>query len=117
MVETLENRQKCIRNLLTIINNYKADGVDLDWEYPGQRGGAAADKVGISLQQTIYFADFQTANLIINIFFLQRFQENFIKFIKELQEEFKPRGLLLTAAVGGPAHNIPVSYDVPKMTM
>lgn len=33
-----ESRQKFARSCLNLLKNYALDGIDLDWEYPGQRG-------------------------------------------------------------------------------
>lgn len=34
-----------VNSALNWVRTYGFDGLDLDWEYPAQRGGAAADKV------------------------------------------------------------------------
>ncbi|PIL37075.1 hypothetical protein GSI_00767 [Ganoderma sinense ZZ0214-1] len=37
-VATSENRAVLANNLLTLYRQYNLDGIDIDWEYPGQRG-------------------------------------------------------------------------------
>ncbi|KAJ8928194.1 hypothetical protein NQ314_019257 [Rhamnusium bicolor] len=41
-------RANFIQSALNLVQTYKFDGFDLDWEYPGQRGGAAADIVSVA---------------------------------------------------------------------
>ena len=42
-------------------------------------------------------------------------KENFAALVRELSEEFKPRGLLLTAAVSPAKKVIDHGYDVPEL--
>ena len=42
-------------------------------------------------------------------------KENFVALVRELSEEFKPRGLLLTAAVSPAKKVIDHGYDVPEL--
>jgi len=70
---------------LNFIKKHKFDGLDLDWEYPGKRGGSAEDK------------------------------ENFIRLIQDLRKVFKPQGLMLTAAIGAAPDTIDAAYDIERM--
>jgi chitinase len=38
-------RAAFVNNIVNFVAKHGFDGFDLDWEYPAQRGGAAADKV------------------------------------------------------------------------
>ncbi|WAR21506.1 CHIA-like protein [Mya arenaria] len=81
-----KRRNFAVKAVETLVR-WNFDGLDLDWEYPARRGGAAADK------------------------------ENFILWIKDILVEFnkhQPR-LLLTAAVAAGKENIDNAYDIPEM--
>lgn len=60
--------------------------MDLDWEYPGQRGGAASDK------------------------------EAYTELIKTLRAEFDKHGYLLTAAVAVAEFSMVQSYDAKALS-
>ncbi|XP_063538160.1 acidic mammalian chitinase-like [Cydia strobilella] len=78
-------RAKLVSNLYNYIDSHGFDGLDADWEYPGQRGGADTDK------------------------------EKFVTLIKELKEAFAAKSYLLTAAVAVTQSNIDLSYDVTEL--
>jgi len=80
-----EKRASFIASAVIFLKKYNFDGLDLDWEYPGKRGGKPEDK------------------------------ENFIHLVKELKEAFTPENLLLTTAIGAAPDTIDVAYDVPNM--
>lgn len=82
-----ELRKTFIKTTINFLNRFNLDGVDLDWEYPCQRGGSSVDK------------------------------KNFATLLKEFREnaEFKSKGYLLTAAVGATKDKIEKSYDVPAL--
>ncbi|KAJ8681991.1 hypothetical protein QAD02_017783 [Eretmocerus hayati] len=69
-------------NLLGFVRSYGFDGLDLDWEYPNQRGGIGADR------------------------------DNFVLLLRELRLRFSKAGLLLTAAVGASRHLASLSYRI-----
>ncbi|KAJ8962576.1 hypothetical protein NQ318_000969 [Aromia moschata] len=79
-------RATFIQSSLQLVQTYNFDGFDLDWEYPGQRGGSTSDI------------------------------ENYVTLIKEFREVFDEYGLLLTAAVAAASSSVDLSYDVPSLS-
>lgn len=60
--------------------------MDLDWEYPTQRGGKPFDR------------------------------ENFVSLVKELSQLFKRNNLLLTSAIGAGKDTIDAAYDIKNLS-
>ena len=85
MARDQNKRKRFAASALSFIRRHNFDGLDLDWEYPGKRGGSADDK------------------------------KNFILLAKELKEAFSEHKLLLSAAIGAGKATIDISYDVPNM--
>jgi len=90
MVATQASRKKFIDSAVEFIERYGFEGLDLDWEYPvcwqvDCDAGPSADK------------------------------ENFALLVKELSDVFRPKGLLLTAAVSPSKKVIDAGYDVPEL--
>ena len=85
MAADSDKRAAFVRSAVEFLRVHGFDGLDLDWEYPGKRGGTAADK------------------------------RNFISLVAELRAAFQEEGFLLTAAIGAAKGTIDVSYDVPNM--
>ena len=81
------NRARFVKSVLDFLQKYDFDGLDLDWEYPANRGGdEVADK------------------------------SNFLKLLRELREAFDPHGYLLTAALSPGKQTMDAAYgDVPLM--
>ncbi|XP_029168632.1 probable chitinase 10 [Nylanderia fulva] len=84
-------RQRFVAQALQFIEKYGFEGLDLDWEYPvcwqvDCNKGPESDKEGFS------------------------------QLVKELSDEFKPRGLLLSAAVSPSKRVIDAGYDVPVLS-
>ncbi|KAH6937736.1 hypothetical protein HPB50_003743 [Hyalomma asiaticum] len=79
-------RKVFAESVVDFCKKYNFDGLDLDWEYPAARGGKPEDKA------------------------------NFVALLRELSQEFKPYGLLLTAAVSAGKHFMDPAYDVPQVS-
>ncbi|XP_044746225.1 probable chitinase 2 [Coccinella septempunctata] len=86
LVSDEKRRRRFVKNALLFVKKYNFDGLDLDWEFPGKRGGNPSDK------------------------------ENFLLLVKELRAEFKKHNLLLTAAFGAGKDTIDVAYDVEGLS-
>lgn len=87
LVADPQRRSKFVGNALDFVRKYNFDGLDLDWEFPGKRGGAKEDKV------------------------------NFLLLVKELRAAFRKYNLLLTAAFGAGKDTIDVAYDVEGLSV
>ena len=88
MAKDPEKRRTFVESIPPFLEKYGFDGVDLDWENPGDRVGAdpTVDK------------------------------ENFSKLVDELRQALNPGGYLLTAAVAPGVPKIEVAYDIPYIS-
>jgi len=77
MASTPENREKFVKSAIRFIEEYKLDGLDIDWEYPGMLGN--------------------------NNPYLPEDRENFTSLMRELREAMDATGknLMLTFASAG----------------
>ncbi|EDW91309.1 chitinase-3-like protein 1 [Drosophila yakuba] len=79
-------RAKFVDDVVRFLQRHGFDGLDLDWEYPGQRHSLENDD-----------------------------RSNYITFLKELKEGLEPFGFLLSAAVGSAQFSAEISYDIPAI--
>lgn len=75
-----------IQSSVDLLLKYNFDGLDIDWEYPANRGGSPADK------------------------------ENYVKLITEMKAAFAPHGLMLSAATSVGTSIIDNGYDLAAMS-
>jgi len=79
-------RRRFAREAVQFVLRHGFDGLDMDWEYPGQRdGNSNKDRL------------------------------NFIRLLGDIKRELTPYGLLLTGAVGAAEFSATLSYDIPKV--
>ncbi|XP_055315783.1 probable chitinase 2 isoform X3 [Sitodiplosis mosellana] len=86
LVANAERRKRFVKSATDFVLRYRFDGLDLDWEYPTQRGGQPFDR------------------------------DNFVLLVKELKESFRPHNLLLSSAFGASQKIIDESYDIPALS-
>ncbi|KAK2577217.1 hypothetical protein KPH14_003365 [Odynerus spinipes] len=86
LVSDMNRRRTFINSVVNFLKKYKFDGLDLDWEFPGQRGGNPEDK------------------------------KNFALLVKELQSDFSIHHFILTAAISANKKIISEAYDIPKIS-
>lgn len=79
-------RSRFVRHATEFVRKYNFDGLDLDWEYPTQRGGKPADK------------------------------QNFVQLVKDLRSELNKHGLILTSAIGASTKVIQEAYSVRELS-
>nr|XP_022913582.1 probable chitinase 2 isoform X1 [Onthophagus taurus] len=87
MASDPQRRSRFVRSVLEFIKKHNFDGLDLDWEFPGKRGGAPHDKA------------------------------NFLLLVKELRAAFTKNNYLLTAALGAGKDTIDIAYDVAGLSV
>jgi len=86
MAETEDSMDKFTDHLLRYLVYYGFDGVDMDWEYPTQRGGIPIDRT------------------------------NFVTLLGKIKARLEPRGKLLSVAVGAAVALTDSAYDVKSIS-
>lgn len=85
MVETEEQRENFANAVLRYLVYFGFDGLDFDWEYPGQRNGLSEDR------------------------------DNFGKLLYKLQEKLKRRHHILSVAIPANAEILKESYNLKDL--
>lgn len=85
MANTDDSRKQFAKNAVAFVEKYNFNGLDIDWEYPGQRGGNKCDV------------------------------KNYIELLKVMRIEFDKAGLILSAAVAAAESSASQSYDIQEM--
>lgn len=80
-------RSRFAKDAAAFCTKHGFDGLDVDWEYPGQRDG-----------DPVYD------------------RENFVYFLADLRLELSKQGLLLTAAVAATETSALISYNIPEIS-
>jgi len=88
MAKDSVRRKTFIDSVVPFLQLYGFEGLDFDWEYPGDREGSDPDND----------------------------KENFSILIEELGAELKKHNLLLSAAVSPSWKKVDVGYDVPRIS-
>ncbi|XP_050394215.1 chitotriosidase-1 [Patella vulgata] len=91
-VETDSSRRTGAQNIVRFLRSHNFDGIDIDWEFPGDRGSPAADRH----KYTLYLKAIRNA------------------FDKESKSSGKPT-LLLSAALNPMPSMFDNSYEVPEI--
>ncbi|CAF4358609.1 unnamed protein product, partial [Adineta steineri] len=63
MVHSTERRRKFIFDTINFLHKHNFDGFEVDWEYPGMRGGQSDDKYYL----TLFFQEFREAAIAQSI--------------------------------------------------
>jgi len=85
MAASESSRKDFVASCVDFIQKYGFNGLDVDWEYPANRGGTPEDK------------------------------QNYILLLKELRQQFDNSGLLLSAAVSAGKATIDTAYNVSEI--
>ncbi|OXA56244.1 probable chitinase 2 isoform X2 [Folsomia candida] len=85
MAGNSQNRQVFIQSALDLIQRYGFDGLDLDWEFPADRGGSMDDK------------------------------RQFTILVQELRHKFDKYGLMLTSAFGPALSTATKGYELREL--
>uniref|UniRef100_A0A7G3ABI5 chitinase n=1 Tax=Lutzomyia longipalpis TaxID=7200 RepID=A0A7G3ABI5_LUTLO len=87
VVNDPRKRQNFVKNSLEFLKKYNFNGLDVDWEYPAQRGGNQ-----------------------------EKDKEAYTLLLKELSEFLHPKGYSLSAAVASAEFSAKISYNIAEVS-
>ncbi|CAH1403768.1 unnamed protein product [Nezara viridula] len=86
MARTSSKSTTFINSLIKFIRQWELDGIDICWQFPGQRGGKPEDR------------------------------KNFVNLLKDIKKTFVPEGWLLTVHIIAHRDKIRLGYDVKSIS-
>ncbi|XP_014289753.1 probable chitinase 2 [Halyomorpha halys] len=86
MASSSSKKTTFINSLVKFIRDWELDGIDICWQFPGQRGGTAADKT------------------------------NFVTLLEDIKKVFRPSGWLLTVHIIAKRYVIDLGYNVRSIS-
>ncbi|CAG2115208.1 unnamed protein product [Medioppia subpectinata] len=95
MAANAASRAQFVNSVVKFLKEYKFDGLDVDWEFPGFAAETGPDH------------DRTPGD--------PKDKQNYIELLRELRAALKPHNYLLTAAVSAGKATIDVAYDVKQL--
>ena len=119
LVNNPSARRKFVDHVIGFIEKYNFDGLDLDWEYP------SCWQVLWKCRKPVILINSYRQVILNTLFYLvnqvdckeehRSDKQGFAALVHELKEAFRPKGLLLSAAVSPSKKVIDYAYDVPAI--
>ncbi len=112
LVSDPKARGRFVENALKFVQEYGFEGLDLDWEYPKCWQVQYPCFIFLLLKPETYCMLSLKVNCDAGP---ASDKDNFSALVRELSAAFKPKGLLVTAAVSPSKKVIDEGYDVPEL--
>lgn len=86
LAKVKESRDTLVTDIVNFVRKYGFDGFDLDWDYPGKKGGSPQDKA------------------------------HYVALLKALYTKFEQEHLLFTIVVGATKADISIAYNIKNIS-